>query len=61
MQTKKSKPVPIVLFGSDYWKQLINFDFLIDQGVISPTDVNLFEYVDAPADAWDAIKRFYKL
>ena len=61
VQTKKSKPVPIVLFGSDYWKQLINFDFLIDQGVISPTDVNLFEYVDAPADAWDAIKRFYKL
>ncbi len=61
VQTKKSKPVPIVLFGSDYWKQLINFDFLIDQGVISPTDVSLFEYVDAPADAWDAIKRFYKL
>jgi uncharacterized protein (TIGR00730 family) len=61
VQTKKSKPVPIVLFGSDYWQQLINFDFLVDQGVISPNDVKLFEYVDAPADAWDAIKRFYKL
>ena len=53
--------MPIVLFGSDYWKQLLNFDFLVDEGVISPNDVKLFEYVDAPADAWDAIKAFYKL
>ena len=61
VQTRKSKQVPIVLFGSDYWKRLIDFDFLADEGVISPDDVKLFEYVDAPADAWDAIKRFYKL
>lgn len=61
VQTKKSKPVPIVLFGSAYWKKLIDFDFLIEEGVISPTDVKLFEYVDAADDAWDAIKRFYKL
>jgi uncharacterized protein (TIGR00730 family) len=61
VQTKKSKQVPIVLFGSDYWKRLIDFDFLIDEGVISPGDVNLFEYVDTPQDAWDAIMRFYKL
>ena len=61
VQTRKSKPVPIVLFGSDYWKRLIDFDFLVDEGVISPGDVRLFEYVDAPEDAWDAIKRFYKL
>ncbi|MEP6723172.1 MAG: TIGR00730 family Rossman fold protein [Variovorax sp.] len=61
VQTKKSKPVPIVLFGTDYWKKLLDFDFMIEEGVISPGDVKLFEYVDAPADAWDAIKRFYKL
>ena len=61
VQTRKAKPVPIVLFGSDYWKRLIDFDFLAEEGAISPVDVKLFEYVDAPADAWDAIKRFYKL
>ena len=61
VQTRKARPVPIVLFGSDYWKQLINFDFLAEEGVISPEDVNLVEYVDTPLDAWDAIKRFYKL
>ena len=53
--------MPIVLFGSDYWNQLINFEFLAEEGVISPNDVKLIEYVDAPADAWDTIKRFYKL
>ncbi len=61
VQTKKSKPVPIVLFGTDYWKKLLNLEFLVEEGVISPGDVNLIEYVDAPQDAWDAIKRFYKL
>ncbi|MES1162271.1 MAG: TIGR00730 family Rossman fold protein, partial [Rhizobacter sp.] len=61
VQTKKAKPVPIVLFGSDYWKQLINFEFLAEEGVISPNDVKLIEYVDAPQDAWDYIKTFYKL
>ncbi|MEJ7685995.1 MAG: TIGR00730 family Rossman fold protein [Variovorax sp.] len=61
VQTRKAKPVPIVLCGADYWKQLIDFDFLADEGVISPDDVKLIEYVDAPQDAWDTIKRFYKL
>ena len=61
VQTRKAKQVPIVLFGSEYWKRVIDLDFLAEEGVISPGDVKLFEYVDAPGDAWDAIKRFYKL
>ena len=61
VQTRKAKQVPIVLYGSDYWKRLIDFAFLADEGVISPEDVKLFEYVDTPGDAWDAIKRFYAL
>jgi len=56
-----AKPVPIVLFGSDYWKQLVDFEFMADEGVISPEDIKLIEYVDAPQDAWDHIRRFYKL
>ena len=61
VQTRKSRQVPIVLFGSDYWRRLIDFEFLAEEGVISPDDTKLFEYVDSPQDAWDAIKRFYKL
>ncbi len=61
VQTRKSKQVPIVLFGSDYWKRLINFDVLIEEGVISPDDLNLFQYADDPEDAWKIIKDFYRL
>jgi len=61
VQCKKAKPVPIVLFGSDYWKRLVNFDVLVEEGMISPEDVELFEYVDDPQDAWACIARFYGL
>ena len=61
VQTGKAKPVPIVLFGSDYWKRLINFDVLIEEGAISPDDLKLFQYVDDPQVAWDVIKKFYQL
>jgi uncharacterized protein (TIGR00730 family) len=61
VQCKKAKPVPIVLYGSDYWKRLINLDLLVEEGTISPEDLQLFEYVDDPKDAWNAIARFYNL
>ena len=61
VQTKKAKPVPIVLFGSSYWKRLLNFDVLIEEGAIAPEDLDLLTYVDDPQDAWDAIKSFYEL
>jgi uncharacterized protein (TIGR00730 family) len=61
VQTRKAQPVPILLYGSAYWKRLINFDVLVEEGAISPEDVNLFKYVDDPLVAWDEIKRFYAL
>jgi uncharacterized protein (TIGR00730 family) len=61
VQTRKAKPVPIILFGSDYWKRLFNFEVLIEEGTISPADLNLFQYVDDPQVAWDSIKKFYTL
>jgi uncharacterized protein (TIGR00730 family) len=61
VQTGKAKAVPIVLFGSDYWRRLLNLDVLIEEGAISPDDLKLFTYVDTPQDAWNAIKAFYQL
>ena len=61
VQTRKAKPVPIVLFGSDYWKRLLNFDVLVEEGAISPDDLKLFSYADEPAAAWDIIRSFYGL
>ena len=61
VQTRKSKQVPIVLFGSDYWKRLVDFDFLVEEGVISPADLELFQYADTPEAAWEVIRNFYHL
>ena len=61
VQTKKAKPVPIILFGTEYWKRLFNFDVMIEEGAISPQDLDFIQYVDEPQAAWDAIKNFYEL
>lgn len=61
VQTGKSQPVPVVLCGSAFWKKLINFEFLVEEGVISPGDMKLFSFVDTPEDAWEAIQSFYRL
>ena len=61
VQTGKAKPVPIVLFGVAFWKKLINFEALVEQGTISPEDLQLFHYTDDPAEAWSIIRTFYEL
>lgn len=61
VQTGKAKAVPIVLCGSDYWKRLINFDVLVEEGTISEQDLTLFHITDDPQQAWNMIKDFYKL
>lgn len=59
VQTKKIAPLPIVLFGERFWKKLIDFDYLVEQGTIAPEDIELFVYADKAADAWNYIKYFY--
>jgi hypothetical protein len=61
VQTRKARQVPIVLFGSDYWKRLINFEMLVDEGVISPGDLDLFQFADDAERAWEIIRSFYQL
>lgn len=61
VQTTKVKPVPIILFDSQFWKQLFNFDLLVAEGMISPQDMELFHFVDTPQDAWRIITDFYQL
>jgi uncharacterized protein (TIGR00730 family) len=61
VQTRKAKPVPIFLYGSQYWKRVMNFEALAEEGAISYDDLKLFEYVDDPQITWDKIKAFYGL
>ncbi len=56
-QTQKlAKKITILLYGSQYWKEIINFDALVKYGMISPEDLNLFQYADHPQTAFELLK-----
>ena len=59
IQTRKIKPVPVLLMGSEYWRRLIDFDFLVDEGAIEEADLKLFEIVDSADQAWAKIRAFW--
>lgn len=61
VQTGKAKPVPIVLFGSAFWRRLIDFELLVEEGTIARADLDLFHITDEPQEAWDIIRRFYAI
>lgn len=61
VQCKKAKPVPIVLYGSSYWKRLFNIQVMVEEGVIAAEDVDLFRYCDSVDEAWEFIRAFYEL
>lgn len=60
VQTKKMRPLPIVLFSEEYWRGLINLDYLVEQGTIDEEDLNLFVYCDKAEEAWKYIKYFWE-
>lgn len=51
-QTHKMRPVPIVLFDESYWRRVINFEALAEEGLISPKDLALFDFVGSAEEAW---------
>jgi uncharacterized protein (TIGR00730 family) len=59
VQTKKVKPLPIMFFGRDYWTRMIDFEGLVEEGVIAPGDLDLFEFCETAEEAWDCVCRHY--
>jgi hypothetical protein len=59
IQTGKCRRRPILLFGREFWTSLINFDLLIETGMISPEDMNLFHFVESAEEAWSHLEAEY--
>jgi hypothetical protein len=57
IQTQKVTSIPILLFGKAFWQRVINFDALIEEGTISPKDLDLFQYVESAEEAWKIISQ----
>jgi len=60
IQTKKIDHLPLILFHEAFWREVINFEGLVEQGTISETDLSLIQYVETAEQAWDIIKAYYR-
>src|SRR4051795_5323057 len=59
VQTGKVRPLPILLYGRDYWNKVVNFEAMVEEGVISPHDLDLIHWSEDADEAWDFVTRFY--
>ena len=59
-QTERMQTIPIILYGTEFWKKCVNFSYLVETGVICRNDLELFHFTDSPQEAWDMIKAFYR-
>ena len=61
VQTRKIRPVPVILVGEDYWRQAFNVDFLAEEGVIDHEDRDLFWFAETAQEIWDGILHWHKV
>ncbi|MDD3696232.1 MAG: LOG family protein [Lentisphaeria bacterium] len=61
VQTGIIKPIPILLFGKEYWQKVINWDLFVEKGYICEKDLKLFSYCETAWEGWNKIKQFYEL
>lgn len=59
IQTRKIKPIPVVLVGESYWRRAVDIDFLVDEGVIDQEDRELFWFAETAPDIWSGIVDWY--
>ncbi|SFV50761.1 FIG01147456: hypothetical protein [hydrothermal vent metagenome] len=60
IQTGKTEDIPVVLVGKSYWGKAIDFEFLKDEGVIAPEDLDIFYFADNADEAWEYILKWYQ-
>jgi len=59
IQTGKIAPIPVLLVGREFWSRVVNFEALVEEGVVSERDLGIFTYVETADEAWAAVQRFY--
>lgn len=55
IQTRKIKPLPVILVGEYYWRKVLDIDYMVEEGVIDEEDRNLFWYAETAEDIWEGI------
>ena len=60
IQTGKVRPLPVLLFGREFWTRVVNWDALVEEGVIAPHDLDIFHWCEDANEAWQFVERFYE-
>ena len=60
IQTGKVRPLPVLLFGREFWTRVVNWDALVEEGVIAPHDLDIFHWCEDANSAWEFVQRFYE-
>jgi uncharacterized protein (TIGR00730 family) len=60
IQTGKIDPIPVLLVGREFWERVVNFDALVEEGVVSERDLGIFHYVETADEAWSIVQQFYR-
>ncbi len=60
IQTGKMAVLPILLFGREFWDRVVNFEALVEEGVCSPTDLDLIRFVETAEEAWEVVEDYYR-
>ena len=60
VQTRKIKPIPVILVSEQFWRRAVDFDFLVEEGVIDVEDRELFWFAETAQDIWNGILDWYK-
>jgi predicted Rossmann-fold nucleotide-binding protein len=57
IQTDRMEPIPVLLFGRDFWHRIVNWEALAEAGTIAPEDLDLFSFVETAEEGWEIIRR----
>ncbi len=60
IQTGKIEPIPVLFYGRAFWERVVNWEALVEEGVISARDLDLITFVETAEEGWDVVKKFYE-
>jgi predicted Rossmann-fold nucleotide-binding protein len=60
-QVNRMQPIPVLLYCREYWDQVVDFQFLADEGTIRDEHLSLIQYAETPEETWGVIRDFYRL
>jgi uncharacterized protein (TIGR00730 family) len=61
LQVQRMQPIPVILYGREFWDGALNLEYLADEGTIRDEHLSLAQYADSPREAWEIIRGFYRL